>query len=125
MNIYSRIVVIVILFVLKLILGIWLTLTGKPYNGILVTIHKLISLATVIFIGVAVYRLREGVGLNTVELGAVIVTGVLFFAAIISGGLASTETLAYPAIILIHRIVPFLSILATIVTLYLLMSPQR
>lgn len=116
----SRILVIVILFVAKLILGIWLTLAGKPYNGLLLTVHKLIALATVIFIGVTVYSLRTGVRLNTVELIAVITTGVLFFAAIISGGLSTTDKLAYPAIVLIHRITTFLSIVATAATLYLL-----
>jgi len=120
MNTNSRIVVIVILFILKLILGIWLTLAGKPYNGLLLTVHKLIALATVIFIGVTVHNLRTGVGLNTLELIAVITTGALFLAAIISGGLASTEKLAYPAIVLIHRIAPFLSILTTAATVYLL-----
>jgi hypothetical protein len=38
-----------IFFLLTVAFGLWLSRTGKPYNGVLFNIHKLIALGVVIF----------------------------------------------------------------------------
>ena len=120
MNTKSRIVVIAVLFLLKFLFGFWLNRTGKPYNVAILTVHKLISLATVAFIAIAVHRLRGDVGLSAAEISAIIVTGLLFLLAIVSGGLLSIDKPAHVAILLAHKVAPFLSILSTAVMFYLL-----
>jgi hypothetical protein len=60
--------------------------------------------------------------LNTIELTAGVVTGLFFLGTIISGGLLSTGK-PMPAVILtLHQITPFLTVLSTAATLYLLLS---
>jgi hypothetical protein len=47
---------------------------------------------------------------------------LLFLATIISGGLLSTDKAMPTAILTMHQITPFLTVLTTAVTLYLLLS---
>lgn len=107
------------LFVVKFLSGVWLTWAGRPYNVALITVHKLISLLAAVLIGILVYRLRRGVGLSPVEIVAVVVTGLLFLAAILSGGLTSVDRPMSAALLIVHRVTPFLTVLSTAATLYL------
>jgi hypothetical protein len=47
--------------------GIWLSYSGKPVNVIILTIHKLISLAAVVFLIVTIYQINQVANLNTNE----------------------------------------------------------
>ena len=114
-----RIVAIIALFLLKFLFGVLLTRSGKPYSVVMLALHKIISLLTVVLIGMTVYNLRRDVGLIAVEVGAIIVTGLLFVLTIATGGLLSTDKPAHAAITIVHRVVPFLAVLFTAVTIYL------
>jgi hypothetical protein len=46
-----------ILLIVIVGLGIWVNRTGKPYNGILFNIHKLLALGAVILTAVRIFRL--------------------------------------------------------------------
>ena len=118
MSILSRVIAIGVLFVFKFLSGVWLTFAGKPYNAAVLAIHKIISLLTVGLIAVTILYLRRGVGMNAVEIVAVVVTGLLFLLAILSGGLASIEKPTNAGILIIHRVAPFLAVLSTAVTIY-------
>ena len=109
------------LFFLSIFLsGYWLSHSGKPLNVILLTIHKLISLAAVVFLGITIHQVNQAAKPGAIELIAGVVTGLFFLSAIISGGLLSTDKPMPAAILTIHRITPFLTVLSTAVTLYLL-----
>jgi hypothetical protein len=113
------IVVIGILFLLKFFFGFWLNRSGKPYSDVILTIHKLISLGTGVFIVVTARRLRQGVRASTAETGALIVTIFLFLLAIVTGGLLSVDKSMPKVVSLIHLIPPFLAVLSTAVMIYL------
>jgi hypothetical protein len=102
--------------------GIWLSHSGKPLNVIILTIHKLISLAAVVFLIITIYQINQVANLNTIELTAGVVTGLFFLSTIISGGLLSTGKPMPAAILTLHQITPFLTVLSTAVTLYPLLS---
>ncbi len=102
--------------------GIWLSRSGKPYSVIILAIHKLISLAAAVFLVMTIYRMNQVAKLSAVELIAVVVTGLFFLGAVISGGLLSTGKPMPAAILRIHQITPFLTVLSTAVTVYLLLS---
>jgi hypothetical protein len=102
--------------------GIWLSRSGKPYSVIILAIHKLISLAAAVFLVMTIYRMNQVAKLSAVELIAVVVTGLFFLGAVISGGLLSTGKPMPAAILRIHQITPFLTVLSTAATLYLLLS---
>jgi hypothetical protein len=102
--------------------GFWLTKSGKPYSVIVLTIHKLISLAAVVFLVIIIYQVNQVAKLSSVELVAAIVTGLFFLGTIVTGGLLSVDK-PMPAIVLwLHRITPFLTVLSTAATLYLLLG---
>ena len=111
-----------VVFLVIFLSGLWLNRTGKPFNGILLNVHKLIALGTGIFLIVIIYWIGQAGGLSTVEWAAVIVTGVLFLATGIFGGLASIDRPMPTAIVILHRVMPFLTALATALTLYLLLN---
>lgn len=117
------------LFVVTLLSGVLLSHSGNPYNSFIFTIHKLVAVATVILIGRYVYRLNQSVEVNPfVAPGALLITGLLFVALIISGALLSLQdgallNLQRPllqAIHAIHQLTPMLALLSTGLTVYLL-----
>ena len=107
-------------FVLIYATGFWLMKRGKPYNGVLLNAHKLISLAAAILFGVTVYQISKATGLTSIELTATIATAIFLLAAVISGGLSSIKTM--PLIFLmIHRVALSLGTISAGATLYLLL----
>ena len=111
-----------LLFVVTFISGYWLSRSGKPFNGIVLTIHKLISLAAAVLLGTVIYRINQVAPLRTIELAAGVVTGSFFLDAVVSGGLVSIGRPMPAAILTMHRITPYLTVLSAAVTLYLLLG---
>lgn len=111
------------LFLLFIFLsGFWLSHSGKPYNGAIFNVHKLIGLAAGVFLGIMVYQVNRTARLGPVEVVAVVVTVLFFVATVAAGGLSSLPT-PMPAVFLtMHRLLPYLTALSTAVTLYLLLS---
>lgn len=102
--------------------GIGLSRSGKPFNGIVLTIHKLISLAAAVLLVVTIYQINQVATLSTIELSAGVVTGLLFLGTGILGGILSTEKPVPGAILRLHQTGPFLTVFCTAVTLYLLLG---
>lgn len=115
----SRIITIGVLFALKFLFGFWLFRTGKRYNVVILTIHKLVALGIIVVLILTVNGARD-VELKTAHIIAIAITGVLFVLAIATGGLMSTDKTMPAIVTTVHQIAPFLSILSTIAMLYLL-----
>ena len=79
-----------VFFILSLASGIWLTSLGKPVNVVVVTIHKLISLGTVVFTGIVISNLSRATDISSFEVGAIMITGLLFILLFVTGTLSST-----------------------------------
>jgi hypothetical protein len=109
-------------FLLILLSGYWLSRSGKPYGTLVFTIHKLVAVAAVVLLGVTVRRMHQAVALGTIDLLATIVTGLFFLGTIVTGSLLSIPLdKAMPAIEhTLHRVTPYLTVLSTAATLYLL-----
>jgi len=101
--------------------GFWLSRAGKPYNGIALTIHKLISLAAAVLLAVIIHQVNQATALHTIEWIASTVTGLLFLGTVITGGLLSANNPMPRVIQRLHQITPYLTVLSTAVTLYLLL----
>ena len=106
------------LFLLFIFLsGIWLSRSGKPLNGLILTIHKLISLAAGIFMIITLYRMNQAAALAATELIAAVVAALFFLGMAVSGGLLSTGKPMPPAILRLHQVVSVLTVLSTAVML--------
>lgn len=115
-----RIVGTGLLFLLVFISGFWLNRSGSPYSVAILTLHKLISLAAAGLVVVTIVQTNRVARLGATELVVSVASGLFFVAAVATGGLLSAEK-PMPAIVsTLHLITPFLTVLSTAVTLYLL-----
>jgi hypothetical protein len=89
---------------------------------IILTIHKLIGLAAGIFLVMIVYRIHQLAPLSPVEITAIVVTVLFFAGTVATGGLLSTDKPMSAAVLRMHQIAPYPTVLSTAVTLYLLLS---
>lgn len=119
MDILSNFLTIGIIFLLTLVFGFWLSRIGKPYNGILFNIHKLLALAAVI---VAVFEIRKMIqSEGTIPFYNVLIalTGVSIITLFATGALMSIGKLNYAVSLTIHKAAPILATMTLIAAIYL------
>lgn len=125
----SEVLITSLFFVFVFLFGFWLSRSGKPYNSVIFNFHKLIGLAMGIFLIVTVYRIRQTGPFNPVQLLTMVTTVAIFIILVTAGGLLSIEAAGdlenashslLGAIAVIHKVLPYLAVLATTGTLYLL-----
>jgi hypothetical protein len=97
----------------------WLGLSGKPYNGILFNVHKLIALGAVIVTGMQVYKALQGVEIQARLIALIVVTGLCVVALFVTG-VDGRGKPAYNVLRTIHTFTPFLAVITLAVTVYLL-----
>ena len=105
---------------LTLVFGIWLSLSGKPYNGFLFNIHKLIALGSVVASAFQLYRLLMGSQVQTFMLILIIMAGMCLLALFFSGAMMSAGKLDYQGMLTTHRIALIILTLGLVGILYLL-----
>ena len=106
----QKVLITAALFIAVFVLGFVLRRYGKPYSGLILTAHKLISLAVLILFGLTVSRINRTTPLASAALAAAVFTGVFFVIAIVSGGLASTDKPAPALARALHWVTPFATI---------------
>ena len=109
-------------FILTLIFGFWLSKAGKPYNGILFNLHKLIALGTVILTTMWVYNALKNIEPNVLIVILIVITGICVVALFASGAFMSIGNLNYQVMKSIHNIAPVLLVIAMALTIYLLVG---
>ncbi len=118
--ILSRMIGAGLFFLLIFLSGFWLSRNGKPYNGILFNIHKLIALGAMIFLVVVVYQDSQADPFQAVQVIAMIIATVFLLALFVTGGLLSARSANPPIILRLHQIIPYLAVIFTAAALYLL-----
>ena len=97
-----------------------MSFSGKPYNGILFNIHKLIALGVVIITALRVYEALKGAPAQALVIGLVGVTGLAVNALFASSALLSIGNVNYEVVRLIHNIALVAAVLAMGGVIYLL-----
>ena len=120
MGLAAKFVIPGVLFILTLVFGFWLSRSGKPYNGLIFNIHKLIALAAVIVAAIRAFNALKIVEAQPILIALLIVIGLCAVALFLTGALMSANKPAYPSLLTIHRVAPLLAVIAAIGTLYLL-----
>ncbi|MBN1428805.1 MAG: hypothetical protein JXB07_10500, partial [Anaerolineae bacterium] len=110
-----------IALLLTLVFGIWLSSSGKPYNGILFNIHKLIALGAVIAAVIQLSKVLKGADSLTLIIALLVVAGLCAIALFASGALMSMEKMDYRLTLTIHQIAPVVMVIALALVAYLLM----
>ncbi len=103
-----------LIFMLTVAFGFWLRKKGKPYNGLLFNVHKLLALGNVIFTGMMVFRLIENmhVPVGMVVLLVLVVLSVISLFA--SGALMSIGKQDHSLVRISHRISVAVLVLAMV-----------
>jgi hypothetical protein len=119
LDVLSNFITSGIIFLLTLVSGVWLSLSGRPYNGLLFNIHKLIALGAVIATAIQISNTLKNTEFQVVLIMLVIVTGLCVVALFVTGAMMSLEKLNHNVMLTIHRIAPILAIITMAVTIYL------
>lgn len=115
-----QIVSITGLFVLIFVSGFWLTFTGKPYHMLVITVHKLISVGVLVYLGYLLYRAQQSEGLGLWLIVTAVIAALSFIAAIATGALLSSDLPPSPLVLTLHFVTPYLTILTSGWMLFLL-----
>jgi len=113
-----------IFFLFIFLSGFWLSHIGKPYSTLIFTLHKLIGLALGVFMGMTVYRIHQTASLNPVQVLMIIVTILLFIVTVSAGGALSIDKSMPLVVSHLHKVLPFLAVISTGITLYLLFQTR-
>lgn len=103
----SKFVLPIILFILTVAAGFWVSKTGKPYNTGIFTLHKLLALAAVVLAAIGVSRLLKAVPAQSTIIILLVLAGLSVIALFATGALMSIQRTVVSAWLLIHRIAPF------------------
>lgn len=123
-TIFSKLIYAGVLALLTLISGVIVSRSGKPLNIWLVTIHKLIAVAAVVFIYIAFNQLNKTAdGKMFIEFGLAVISAIFILALIATGALLTREEMELPAFVLkIHQVAPLLALTFSSLTIYLLLQ---
>mgnify|MGYP001060967101 CR=1 FL=1 len=116
-----------------LLSGLILSNSGKPYNTLLFTLHKFITVGTLIFFAVTVYKTAKVVDVHTLFMVVFVATGLIFVSMIISGGLLSAvvdsglslDEATFDMVLSFHQMMPFVALVVSIISGYLLFAVNR
>jgi len=101
-----------IAFVLTLASGFWVSRLGKPYNGILFNIHKLVALGAVIVTAIQLARALRTADALALAIALLAVAALCVVALFATGALMSMGKLDYALALTIHRIAPVILAIA-------------
>ena len=118
MDIISRFFTPILLFILTLAFGFWLSKVGKPYNGALFNIHKLIALGVVVFAVIQISK--TSVPDSPLLVVALVAVGLCVLALFASGALLSIGKLDYALTLTVHRVALAVLVIAAGTATYLL-----
>jgi hypothetical protein len=117
----SRILAAGLFFLFIFISGFWLSRLGKPYAVVIFTIHKLLALGALLFLGRLVYLAQHTAPLQGLPLLVIAITAICLLTLFVTGALVSLDK-AMPAVLLkLHHALPYLSVAAAGSTLFLLL----
>jgi hypothetical protein len=118
MDTLARFYLPIIGFVVTVAFGFWVSKLGRPYNGLLFNIHKLIALGTVIITSMRVYAALKGVSVQTLIVGLVVLAGLSVVVLFVSGAFLSIGNVKYEVVKLVHNVAPVVVTLAMGLVIY-------
>jgi hypothetical protein len=106
------------LFILTLGFGFWLSRLGKPYNGILFNVHKLLALGAVVVTAIQMVKLLRGMETQSLVNVLLVAAALCVIALFASGALMSAGKLDHALMLTVHRVAPGVLVLCCTLALY-------
>ena len=107
-------------FILTVLFGFWLSNAGKPYNGILFNIHKLVALGALVFTVIRLSGALKGANSMAFIIVLLVVAGLCVVALFASVALMSLGKLDYTLMLILHRVAPVVLVIALALVVALL-----
>lgn len=120
MNIGHRILLPAILSFLMIFSGIWVGLSGRPYNAVIFTVHKLTALAAVVFTAILIIQSLKTIGIKIVPFTLLVIAVLSVISLFVSGALLSIGKAPYVLLRLTHIILSISSVTTVVIIIYLL-----
>jgi len=120
-----KIVFVGLFFLFMFLFGFWLSRNGKPYNMALFTMHKLIALGAVVYLVLTIAKIHQATPLTPIQFTAVIITALCFVVTAATGAMLSVDKVMPEIVHRMHQITPYLTVLSTGATLYLLLIASK
>lgn len=105
-----------------IVTGIWLRRKGRPYNTILFTAHKLITIGIIILLWLTFRKIGNLHAGTEKGLIMALISGILFLVSFVSGAMQSFEKQSPWFIGIIHKIIPYFLIVSLIITFNILLK---
>ena len=115
-----KIIIAILIAIVIFISGVWLHKSGKPYNTLVLTVHKLISFGIFVYSVILCYQLNNAEMLASVELGLFLAMLIVFLSAIVSGAFLSTGNQIPSFVQITHRVSSIASLVFAGILIYLL-----
>lgn len=120
----SRIMYGGLALVLTLVSGVVLSSLGRPLNSVVFGLHKIIAMGTIILLGLTIKNQVPTADLQIQQIILIIIAGLLFLTLVVTGILLSFERPVPTAVLRIHQIVPWLTLVVSSVTAYFLVNSR-
>lgn len=101
---FSPFILPIVTFALTVAFGLWLSRKGKPYNGALFNVHKLLALAAVIVTGIQIYNFFTAPSVQTWVYFLLALSGLGIVALFVTGALMSAGKSDYVLMRNSHRV---------------------
>ncbi len=120
MDILSQFTLPGVAFLLTLVFGFWLSSSGRPYNGIIFNVHKLIALGAVVATVIQLSNTLKTANSLALVIVLLVLAALCVVALFASGALMSLGKLEYALVLTIHRVAPVLLVITMALAIYLL-----
>ena len=120
MNIQQNILLSGIIMAITIVIGIWLSQSGKPYNKLVLIIHQLIVLVNIgfaVFLFINIYKISTA---RSLLVALTISAGLSVIALLATGAIMSKRKASTTLLRVVHILATILVSASTVVILYLM-----
>jgi hypothetical protein len=115
----SRYFISGILFVLIIIMGFFTKGMGRPLNTTVLTVHKLMALAFVVYMVINIIGLLKNAQIDSLMWAMIFVSGLVAITLFATGAMLSFEKPAAKIIHALHNISTILLVISIVLTYYI------
>ncbi|HNZ30263.1 MAG TPA: hypothetical protein PLB12_05635 [Candidatus Goldiibacteriota bacterium] len=116
----NKVIYAIASYAVVIITGFVLSKYGKPFNTLVLTAHKLLALAAVVFMVIVIREHWAVFKGDMVSVTAAVFTGIFVTAMFATGAMLSFEKPAAKIVIAVHKALPYMILVTGAAVIYLL-----